>query len=175
MNNSPQTIKGFTLIEIIIGLALITILTGYGMPAYQNLKMNKDMTNAINQLIGGLNYARNQSIIRTEQIIVCPSSNLSSCAASADWHQGWMVFIDKDMNRVFDGSDEILTSENPMNEQLTAQSSAYRKLVRYDKMGASPGTNVTINFCDSRGSEYAKSVVINNIGRPRVSQSGSCG
>ena len=132
------------------------------------------MTSAINQLIAGLSYARNQSIIRTEQIIVCPSTDLSACAGSADWHLGWMVFIDENMNRVFDGDDEILTSENPMNAQLTAQSSAYRKLVRYDKFGSSPGTNVTINFCDNRGSEFAKSVVINNIGRPRVSQSGHC-
>lgn len=167
--------KGFTLFETMIALAVIVILTGYGMPAYQNLKLNKTMTASINQLVAGFNFARNQSIIRTEQIVVCPTTDLSACAEDAGWHQGWMVFIDKNINRIFDGQDEILTSEISMNEQLTAQSSQYRKLVRYDKMGASPGTNITINFCDSRGSEYAKSIVINNIGRPRVSPNGSCG
>ncbi len=175
MHNRCHVNKGFTLFEMLIALTVIVILTGYGMPAYQNLKMNKTMTSSINQLIAGLNYARNQSIIRTQQVIVCPTADLNSCSNGSDWHNGWMVFIDQDMNRVFDGDDEILTSENPMNKQLTAQSSAYRKLVRYDKFGSSPGTNVTINFCDSRGSDFAKSVVINNIGRPRVSQSGSCG
>lgn len=175
MHKAIQKAAGFTLIEMMIGLALITILTGYGMPAYQNLKMNKAMTDNINQLIGGLNYARNQSIIRTEQIIVCPSSDLSGCSAYSNWHQGWMVFIDQNMNRVFDTGEEIMTSENPMSGQLTAKSSAYRKLVRYDKFGSSPGTNVTINFCDTRGVEFAKSIVINNIGRPRVSPIGTCG
>ncbi len=166
--------QGMTLIEIMFVLLLISILSGYAIPEYRNLKLNQSMTQHINQLIGGLNYARNQSIIRTEQIIVCPSNDLQNCSNDSNWHQGWMVFIDQNMDRVFNTGDEILTSENTMTSKLTATSSTYRKLIRYDRMGSSPGTNITITFCDSRGSEYAKAIVINNIGRPRVRQSGTC-
>lgn len=166
--------KGMTIFEMMIALLVIGILSGYAIPNYRNLKMNQAMTQSINQLVAGINYARNQSIIRTEQIVVCPSAALLSCSADSDWHNGWMVFIDQNKDRQFNGADEIIASESRMTATLEATSSAYRKLIRYDNMGASPGTNITISFCDERGSEHAKAVIINNIGRPRVSETAQC-
>lgn len=170
-----KKIKGFTLFELMIGLSLLAILSGYAIPSYRDLRLDRAMTESINELSATLRYARNQSIIRNRQIIACPSQNQQSCATNGNWHNGWLLFIDNNRDRRLDADDQLLQIGNPMPKSLTAKSSQYRKLIRYDQQGAATGTNLTINFCDQRGTPRAKSLIINNIGRPRVSQSGQCG
>lgn len=101
--------------------------------------------------------------------LVCPSESGTGCDAGANWHKGWIVFNDYNRNRELDTSDTLLRYESAMEKEIEATSSIYRKKIRYDTMGFSPGTNVTINFCDSRGHDYGKNLIINNVGRARQS------
>lgn len=124
-----------------------------------------------NRLISSFNFARNNAIMNQTYTLVCPSSSGTGCDASSDWHKGWIVFNDYNKNRKLDESDTLLRYENAMETGLLATSSIYRKKIRYNTMGFSPGTNVTINFCDSRGPDFGKNLVINNVGRARQSDS----
>ncbi|MCX7545166.1 GspH/FimT family pseudopilin [Marinicella gelatinilytica] len=171
MSHKPS---GFTLIEMMIALAVITILTGYAVPNYQAFKHNKIMTTEINRLISSLHFARNQSIIYGSHVILCPSVSLKECDADSFWHKGWLVFKDDNQNRQLDNNEIILTTEQAMQESLKAVASVYRQKIRYDRLGSSPGTNLSIRFCDLRGDDHAKTVIVNNVGRPRVAESGQC-
>ncbi|KAA3641490.1 MAG: prepilin-type N-terminal cleavage/methylation domain-containing protein [Proteobacteria bacterium] len=166
--------SGLTLIEMMIALAVIGILTGYAVPNYQQFKHNKMMSTEINRLIGSLHFARNQSIIYGTQVVLCPSQSLQSCDAVSHWHKGWLVFKDDNHNRELDSDEDILTVEQAMQNSLTAVASVYRQKIRYDRLGASPGTNLSIRFCDFRGADHAKAVIVNNVGRPRVADSQHC-
>ncbi len=165
---------GMTLIEMVIALAVIGILTGYAVPSYQTFKHNKMMSTEINRLVSSLHFARNQSIILGHHVVLCPSQSLISCDASSQWHKGWLVFRDDNRNRTLDHGEIILTTEQAMQGSLQATASVYRQKIRYDRLGASPGTNLSIRFCDFRGSEYAKAIIVNNVGRPRVAESAYC-
>jgi type IV fimbrial biogenesis protein FimT len=165
---------GMTLIEMMIALAVIGILTGYAVPGYQQFKHNKMMTTEINRLVSSLHFARNQSIILGRHVLLCPSQSLVSCDASSQWHQGWLVFRDDNQNRKLDSTEIILTTEQAMQGSLQAVASVYRQKIRYDRLGASPGTNLSIRFCDFRGAEYSKAIIVNNVGRPRVADSPHC-
>jgi type IV fimbrial biogenesis protein FimT len=170
----PHNQAGFTLIELVIALAVITILTGYAVPNYQAFKHNKMMTTEINRLVSSLHFARNQSIIYGSHVILCPSESLQSCDAVNHWHKGWLVFKDDNRNRQLDTNESILTTEQAMQGTLKATASVYRQKIRYDRLGASPGTNLSIRFCDFRGAEHAKAIIVNNVGRPRVASSQQC-
>jgi len=165
---------GMTLIEMVIALAVIGILTGYAIPNYQELKHNKMMTSEINRLISSLYFARNQSIILGHHVVLCPSQSLDSCDASSQWHKGWLVFRDDNRNRTLDNDEIILTTEQAMQDSLQAVASVYRQKIRYDRLGASPGTNLSIRFCDFRGADHGKKIIVNNVGRPRVAASQQC-
>ena len=162
--------QGFTLIEIIIALSILSILTAYGVPEWRSFKQNQTMTQELNRLSSSINYARNQSIIASEHIILCASQSYNACDGDSQWHNGWMVFVDVNRNRKFDALDRILLTESGMTGQLEALASIYRPLIRFDQMGFSPGTNLTVRFCDERGAEYGKAIIISNVGRPRVVQ-----
>ncbi len=166
--------NAFTMIEIMIALAIVSILSGYAVPGYQNFKNNQVMTLSVNKLVSSLHYARNQSIITGSDVIVCPSTSLIACDGGSAWHLGWLIFQDDNHNRQLDGDELILTTEQAMNNNLQAKASDFRAFIRYDRMGASPGTNLSIRFCDQRGAEYGKKVIVNNIGRPRVAKTQRC-
>ncbi len=170
-----KKVQGLTLIELILTLAIIATLTGWALPNFRQFKLNHDMTQEINRLSATINFARNQSIILSQQIILCPSSTLTACDGGNNWHGGWIVFADHDFDRQFNGHDTMLLNEQKMVGGLTAQSSAYRKIIRYDPTGFAPGSNLTIRYCDERGAAHGKAIIISNVGRPRIAKTvGRC-
>ena len=84
-----QHTRGFTLIDLIIALSMISILTAYAVPNYRSFKQNQLMTQEINRLVATINYARSQSIINNKQIILCPTTSYSECDGNSQWHMGW--------------------------------------------------------------------------------------
>lgn len=163
-------IKGFSLIELMIAMTIVIILVGYALPNLNQLKLNQFMDSERNRLTVALNYARNTAIHNQNFIVICPSSSGKSCDSKSNWHNGWVVFTDLNQNRKIDVSDEILIHETAMRNEIKATSSKYRQKIRYNYMGFSPGTNTSINFCDSRGLKFAKSIIINNAGRVKQSK-----
>lgn len=166
-----QTRKGFTLIELIIALSMISILSAYAIPSYKRFKQSKTMSLEINRLVATINYARNQSIILREHIILCATQSYTACDGNSQWHLGWMVFIDNDKNRQFDESDHILLNEPHMPHGLAALASIHRPRIRFDQNGFAPGTNLSIRFCDERGADFGKGIIISNVGRARLAHS----
>ncbi|MCB1583450.1 MAG: GspH/FimT family pseudopilin [Marinicella sp.] len=168
--------QGFTLIEMIISLCLLAILLTYGLPNYYDFKQNQIMSQEVNRLVRTINFARSQSINSSEHIILCATHSGQGCDGDNLWQKGWMVFSDLNKDRQFSSNDEILLLETKTAHHITAKSSMYRQKIRFDQMGAAPGTNLTVRFCDDRGPEFGKSVIVSNVGRPRVAQSvDNCG
>jgi len=164
-----KTKNGFTLIELMITLSIVGILMGYSIPSFRQLKLNKVMETERNRLNVSLQYARSYAVSRQINVIVCPSIVGGNCDNQSNWHGGWIIFTDKNRNRKLDAEDVLLQHEDAMRDKIKSTSSTYRQKIRYNNMGFSPGTNVSINFCDERGLEFAKSIIINNAGRVKQS------
>jgi type IV fimbrial biogenesis protein FimT len=166
-----QHTSGFTFIELIITLSVIAILAAWGFPEYREFRNNQVMTQSLNRLSAVITFARSQSIIRSEQVVVCPSTGFADCETGSQWHLGWMVFADLDGDRTYDGQqDVLLLTEQGMPEGITALSARSRSKIRFNNLGFSPGTNLTIRFCDERGAAHGKAIVVSNVGRPRVTR-----
>lgn len=89
-----QKCKGFSLIELMVTIALLTIFVGIGIPNFVGMVNNNRSVALANEFMASLNSARAEAIKRGKKVSVCPSSNGSSCATAADWPSGWIVFID---------------------------------------------------------------------------------
>ena len=162
---------GYTFIEMVITLTIISLLTAWGLPNYREFQMNNTLVSERNRLLHTVHFARNQSIIRNQHVVVCPSTQAQGCDGANQWHLGWIVFVDVNMDRQRQPNELILHGESPMREGITATSSISRSKIRYNGEGYSPGTNATISVCDERGDAFGRTLVISNVGRPR--QSGS--
>lgn len=89
MRNTPTSIRGFTLIELIVTLSVATILVSIAIPNYQTFVMSNRMSSQANNLITAFGLARSEAVKRALNVTVCASSDGATCVGG--WADGWIV------------------------------------------------------------------------------------
>lgn len=88
-----QRESGFSLVELMIVIAIIAILIVLGMPTYQNITNSYRMASEVNSLLGDLQYARAEALREGQYVTVCAANAAySGCSGSTSWATGWIVF-----------------------------------------------------------------------------------
>ena len=103
---------GFTLLELLITVTLISIVMAIGVPSMRDFIKNDRLSTQINTLVGHLAYARSEAVLRHVPVIVCASSTLTSCNSS-DWAEGWIIFVDDDSNSDLSAGEDLLRQHQP--------------------------------------------------------------
>ena len=158
---------GFTLIELIITMAVLAICAGVALPSLRSFMEQQRTLAAISSLTSHMSLARMAAVTRNQRTVLCPSRNGNSCEAGTDWSTGWMLFLDEDGNRQPDSGDEVLRMDlEPTSRHLRVVSTVGRQQLRYLPDGSSAGSNLTISICNKAGDVLGR-VIVNNMGRPR--------
>jgi len=178
--------SGFTLIEMMVVLAIAVILTTTAVPSFQTFIQNNRMTTASHQFIASLNLARSEAVKHGKQVTICKSSDSANCTASNGWEQGWIIFVDEDGNGARDvGTDEILRVQNTLAgiDSISGQTHV-ANLISYADSGfpqlttggsLSPQLS-TLVICDSRDfGDHAKALVVNTTGSVRTTSATDSG
>lgn len=126
--------SGFTLIELIITLAVLSILLGLAMPNLRGTIARNQLLGQANEMASAFALARNEAVTRGTQAGVCASANGTSCSGDAsDWDKYVLVFADTNRNDVFnapgnsatdDGSNDWLLRSFDANDQVDQDASA---------------------------------------------------
>ncbi|MBS0214690.1 MAG: GspH/FimT family pseudopilin [Proteobacteria bacterium] len=161
----PQS--GFTLIELMACLAIVTLIAGIGGPSLNRLLRQHRAGTALNALTADLALARVAAISRGKAVTACPSRDAATCMDDLDWTEGWLVFVDGDNDRRLGAGEQVLaTQQASRTPGLQLRSTAGRASLRYLPSGFSYGSNATITACLD-GRAYG-ALVVNNAGRVRV-------
>lgn len=104
---------GFTLIELMIAVALIGIVMGIAVPSMQIYIKNSKIKLATNELVSAFYVARSAAIKNSAFGCVCPSANMNVtlpvCKTDNDnWETGWMAFADATGDCIFQNTDTLL-------------------------------------------------------------------
>jgi len=109
---------GFTLVELMVSLAILAVLLAIAAPSYRDFVVDSRMKAEADEFLTMLVYARSEAVKRNGMVSTCSSGDGTGCAGSGNWAQGWIVFIDLDGDGAFDsGSDTILRVHGALNEQ----------------------------------------------------------
>lgn len=164
---------GFSLIELLIVIAIAAILFGMAAPSFSALLQGNRLTAHINHLVSDLNYARSEAVKRNRNVILCKSLDGMNCATTSPWEKGWLIFADNDKDGRHDSAEPILGGRHAQGHNISITYGAFpyhsRNYVLYYPTGYSLG-NGTFTICDSRGNDYAKALVLYKTGRLRTSR-----
>lgn len=158
--------SGFTLVELFVVLAIVSIVMAFGMPSFNEFVKNDRLSTQINLLIGHLAYARSEAVLRAQPVGLCASSNSTSCTGS--WSEGWLVYVDADSNGGYNAvADTILRVSQGLPDGMSLNSTTLGSNFLYDRRGYAATGGGNASLCDDRGAAYAKMIYISNTGRVR--------
>jgi type IV fimbrial biogenesis protein FimT len=158
----PRT-DGFSLWELMCALAVAAVVIGGGAPALREFLLDAALTADVNAWVLAVQVARSEAAKRGRPVVVCGTADGVRCEAVLD--TGWMVFVnlDEESPPRRSATEPLLYSHRP---ELTGSISSNRNY--YEFRVGRRSTNGTTVFCDHRGGENAKAVIVSYTGRPRV-------
>jgi len=165
--------SGFTLLELLITVVLISILMAIAIPSMREFTQNDRLITNVNTLIGNLNYARSEAVKRSQQVSVCASNDAATC--SGTWSDGWIVYIDADADNSFTAGEEIIRAQQSLEGGNTLTATGIGTQVTYDYRGFVDAASVgSLQLCDGRSGPHGRTVNITTTGRVRLETDTSC-
>lgn len=93
MARTSGNARGFTLIELMVTLAVVAILAMIAVPSFRDTIRRNRVSAASNALLADIGYARAEAIDRGQTVTLCPSASVGSCTSGGTaWQSGWMVY-----------------------------------------------------------------------------------
>lgn len=161
---SRRAARGFTLLELMVTVAVLAVLIGIAVPSLGDATLAGKLAASANDLVAGVAMGRSEAIKRNAVTSLCVSSNGTSCG-SGGWEQGWIIIS---------GSTVIQKhSAAPTGFKVTSS------VAKVDFQPTGVGnTQATITVCRSAPSAGSQERVVNvsATGRAYVSKTatGTC-
>ena len=167
---------GFTLIELMITLAIVAIVLAVGVPSFQEMMRNNRATANTNDFLGSLYLARSEAIKRGtgSRVVLCPGTQ-AGCSGSA-WGSGWIVFVDANDNGGWDTGEQILRIHEKLSgDDALSGTTLVRTYISFapDGVARLAGNDTafqwgTLTFTMCNSSNQSNTIEIGQAGRARV-------
>ena len=159
--------SGFTLIELMVVLAIVAILLLVATPNYDSVIVGSKIDKARYALASSLAFARTEAVKRGETISLCIGSGDANCGATetgnTSWSGGgWRVVVSAD-------NQTLRRTESANNGVSIAYGCG--NFVSFGASGErrSSSGECTFSFSDTGGDgSYDKNLWINAVGRVRM-------
>jgi type IV fimbrial biogenesis protein FimT len=120
-NVNMKKLRGFTLVEVMVVIAIIAILTMIAAPSFKSMIQTSSMRSAVNSFLADMRYARSEAMRRGGNIVLCRSDNpeaatpsCSTASGTNGWVSGWVIYADQNSSGAID-SGEVLRVQGPIN------------------------------------------------------------
>lgn len=161
---APACVRGFSLIELMVTLAVLAVLAAMAIPSFTGLVNNNRLTSAANEIVGSLQLARMEAIRRNASVTVCSSADGATCDDTDDPWAGWLTVVA--------GTGEVLRAnvvKAPVRITSEAASITFRAdgLARAAAGGALTANDITVCIPTTRPAQNQR--VVELVSGSRVS------
>lgn len=175
----PKTLRiedqrGFTLVELLVAIAILSILVAIGVPTFNQVTLTSKLRSYSNEIVASSTLARSEAIKRNAIVTMCVSSDGVNCAADG-WEEGWIIFQDTDTDGVVDSSETLI-------HRQPATDTGFQIVAAVDTLNFQPSgvgaTTTSLKVCRSSPSVggVERLVTISATGRTTVTNTddGTC-
>jgi type IV fimbrial biogenesis protein FimT len=168
---SNPSIKGFTLIELMVSVSVTSILAAIAVPNFSAFLSQMRVDNEISVLHRLLFTARNAAINNALPVTICPLNDDNQC--TTQWQNEISVFIDLNNNNTYDpiNSEILLRTKSAIRDDDKLQYGLWRSRIIYAPTGrtAGWGSNGTFKYCPKGYPEQSRAIRIATSGRLYIS------
>ena len=166
---------GFTLIELIVTLAILAIITSIALPYFHETMAKQEIKKITHTLVSSIQLAKSHAAIHHTNVVICPSQNKVNCQAN-HWNSGFIVFLDTNKNRQADTGEKIISTESTelqygnLNWRGTL---SIPSLTFQAENGLPNGSNGSFYYCSIYQQPHYK-IVLSRMGHTRIENPLSC-
>lgn len=159
--------SGFSLIELMVTIALVSLLLVLGVPSFNSVLRNISLNTQANSFVAAINLARSEAIRRNGIVML---SAAATNQTQHHWESGWQIWIDHNRNGQLDNGESLRQFPDMGEGTLVSNTS----LLRFNGDGFIDGRSQGLlqfalrpNDCRD---EAARDITITPAGRPSISQ-----
>lgn len=160
---------GFSLIELMLVLAVAATLLGTGVPLLHNMMQGQKITTTVNEFFAAINLARSEALQRGTRVDLVPAD------AAGNWAKGWVVFIDENGNQRPDVSEKVIFAHDAAPAGINIKASLTDSKVQYLAYNAIGRTRINASSERTQFGSFTftlddqvRKIKLNFLGRARV-------
>ncbi len=160
---SKQHNVGFTLVELMITLAVAAILATAAVPSFISMIASNRVTSASNEMVTALNLAKSEAVRSGRDTLLCKNID---CDTTGSWGDGWLLFNDANGDGKKNDGEQIIRVQAAPDPSL---SFVFRD-GNFIKFLPNGRTNENGRFCfrNSYQDDNSRAVIFTNLGRIRT-------
>ena len=159
--------RGFTLLELLLALALVAVLAAAGVPALREFIRDCQRAAAVNALLQAIHNGRRLAAVSGRLVELCPTRDGLDCTGDGRW-EGDLLLRQRSAG---DLQPRVLPSTG---HRASGTIRGNRAALTFSPLRPA-ATTATFTLCDDRGPRAAVAVVVSRSGRPRVARHDSSG
>ena len=162
--------SGFTLSELMIGLAVTGITLGVGVPSFSGFVASQTQTRVANELVVAMTLARSEAIKQNRFVTVCKSDNGLQCNTAARWEDGWIVFSNGNQTNAatVDANETVIKYFEAAGSDRTIEpGDAGLAFIAFRPSGTATVPS-DWSVCDTNGTTGARMIRVNRAGRAHI-------
>ena len=163
-----RPLAGWSLIELMTGLAVIAILLCLSIPSFASLIQKQKINSAARDLLAAITLTRSEAIRRGERVDLVPADGV-------DWANGWLIFVDANDNRSADADEKIIHAHGAVGNGIAIKSLMTDSSTPYVAFAASGHSQVRGARQTPQAGHIAltlagqqRRIILNFSGRPRL-------
>lgn len=168
---TKRTLSGFTLLELLVAIALIAIMATWAVPSFRLMIEKNRVAVEILRLKTALAQTRNAALTRRVPVTLCPTRDQKACLD--DWTAPLMIFVNQGNRGVRKSGEPVLKILSASEvESISYSALAGNNHVRFSNLGWPQGYNGSFVICGGQGK--ATRLVLSRMGRVRIGQESDC-
>ncbi|MGY3930041.1 GspH/FimT family pseudopilin [Aeromonas encheleia] len=166
MHNRTFAPLGFTLIELMVTIALLSILLTLGVPSFNSLIRNMSLTTQANQFVASVQLARSEAVRRNRNVLLSAQAG----NAALHWERGWQVWSDNNGNGSLDGG-ELIRQFGSFDDNILVSDTAVLRFTSNGFLdGRSPQGHLFSLGPSSCAGGGARDISVSGTGHPSVEE-----